>query len=344
MYPCRSFFTIMIILVSHLERGACLQADDIEISQEAMIAVIRRSIPPLEKGMAGSADQRQCFTCHHQAIPVLVLTEARKRGFSIDGHQFERQIRHTLDHLIRGREDYLAGRGQGGKVLSAGYALWTLAVSGWMRDDTTDAVVKFLLEYQKDSDHWSHRGHRPPSSGSDFTATYVALRGLQEFGNEQQQAAIEIRTEQVKKWLLSEAPQNTEDHVFRLWALRSVGAGEQIVQKATSALIGLQREDGGWAQTAGRDSDPYATGTVLVALFRVAEVEKTHPCVRHAVRYLVNCQLEDGTWHVVTRAKPFQAYFESGFPHGKDQFISIAASSWATLALIHMCPEKNLTE
>ena len=37
-------------------------------------------------------------------------------------------------------------------------------------------------------------------------------------------------------------------------------------------------------------------------------------------------------------AKGFQPYYESGFPHGKDQFISIAASSWAVRALIQTLP------
>ena len=40
---------------------------------------------------------------------------------------------------------------------------------------------------------------------------------------------------------------------------------------------------------------------------------------------------DDGSWHVATRAKPFQTYFESAFPHGKDQFISITASSRSTV-------------
>jgi hypothetical protein len=30
---------------------------------------------------------------------------------------------------------------------------------------------------------------------------------------------------------------------------------------------------------------------------------------------------------------PVQPYFESGFPHGKSQFISSAATCWATMAL-----------
>ena len=138
---------------------------------------------------------------------------------------------------------------------------------------------------------------------------------------------------------MSESPQDTEDRVFRLWALPYVDAGEDIVQKATSELIDSQKDDGGWAQSAGMDSDAYATGTVLVALLRAADVSAEHPAVRRGVQYLVNNQLDDGSWHLVTRAEPFQTYFESGFPHGKDQFISIAASSWATLALVNTLPE-----
>jgi len=30
---------------------------------------------------------------------------------------------------------------------------------------------------------------------------------------------------------------------------------------------------------------------------------------------------------------PIQPYFESGFPHGRDQFISAAATNWAATAL-----------
>jgi hypothetical protein len=42
----------------------------------------------------------------------------------------------------------------------------------------------------------------------------------------------------------------------------------------------------------------------------------------------------DGSWHVKTRAFGFQPYFESGFPHGNDQWISMAATAWSALALM----------
>jgi hypothetical protein len=48
---------------------------------------------------------------------------------------------------------------------------------------------------------------------------------------------------------------------------------------------------------------------------------------------LLKTQLEDGSWFVKSRSIPFQPFFESGFPHGHDQWISVAASNWATMAL-----------
>jgi hypothetical protein len=64
---------------------------------------------------------------------------------------------------------------------------------------------------------------------------------------------------------------------------------------------------------------------------------------QRGLKFLMDTQLKDGSWHVKSRSKPFQIYFESGFPHGKDQFISAAASSWATVALLqaYEAPKKE---
>ena len=89
------------------------------------------------------------------------------------------------------------------------------------------------------------------------------------------------------------------------------------------------------------ESDAYATGTALVALHQAAGLAAGDPVYRRGVKYLLATQLGDGTWHVRSRSKPFQTYFESGFPYGKDQFISLAASSWATTALALALPPRE---
>ncbi len=328
------FLSFLVVLVL----GSPVWPDDALPAERVIKAAINKSIPLLEKGALGSSKQRKCFTCHNQAMPLLALAEAQKRGFSIDKENFQKQLEHTSAHLERGKKKYLEGRGQGGQVISAGYALWALEAGGYAPDDLTAAVVHYLLEYQKSDSHWQGRGSRPPSSGSDFTTTYVAMRALATFGTSQQQKGIDARNQQISKWLLREAPSDTEDRVFRLWALPYVEQSEATLKKAITELVDSQQEDGGWAQKSDMKSDAYATATVMVALLRVGDVDTDHAAIRRGMHYLLDTQGDDGSWQVKTRAKPFQTHYESGFPHGKDQFISISASSWATLALVLTLP------
>ena len=60
--------------------------------------------------------------------------------------------------------------------------------------------------------------------------------------------------------------------------------------------------------------------------------------LKAGVEYLIKTQRDDGSWFVKSRSRPFQTYFESGFPHGPDQFISAAGSGWAVAALALACP------
>jgi squalene cyclase len=107
-------------------------------------------------------------------------------------------------------------------------------------------------------------------------------------------------------------------------------------------MMCLSTPDGGWAQTAKMKSDPYATGQALAALHLGGGVTVKNDQWQEGIAWLLRAQLADGSWKVKSRSKPFQKYFESGYPHGKDQFISISAGSWATMALLlTRSPAKN---
>ena len=71
---------------------------------------------------------------------------------------------------------------------------------------------------------------------------------------------------------------------------------------------------------------------------RSAGLPVSDPSYQRGVQYLLNTQLEDGSWHVRTRAAGFQPYFDNGFPHGVDQWISAAGTSLATIALTLATP------
>ena len=80
-------------------------------------------------------------------------------------------------------------------------------------------------------------------------------------------------------------------------------------------------------------SDAYATGEALYALNAAGRMPATDPVYAKGVKYLLNTQAADGSWHVKSRSIWVQPYFESGFPYGHDQWISAAGTSWATMAL-----------
>ena len=314
----------------------------VSVSQFETRAAIQRAIPSLQQGAAVSAKERKCFTCHSQAMPVIALTEAANRGFIVDQDNIQRQIQHTWDHLDKGKTDYQAGKGQGGQVMTAGYAMWTLDVADWKSDETTNAVIHYLVEYQTDKKRWLSSSQRLPSMGSSFTATYVSLRAMSYFGTDEQKTGIAARRDAAAKWVLETAPIDTEDRVFQLRTLPYIDASDDVKKKAVDALLAKQRADGGWSQTDDMTSDAYASGSVLAALQEVANLPADHSAIVAGCRYLIDSQLEDGTWHVETHVKPIQKYYESGFPHGKDQFISITATAWATLALAGTLPAEQI--
>jgi hypothetical protein len=302
---------------------------------------VARALPLIEKGGAGHMAQRTCFACHNQAIPVLALTTARSRGFPVREEELQKHARFIADFLESNRENYLKGRGQGGSADTAGYALWTLELLGRKPDRTTAAVAEYLLLYNQDLDHWRPSGNRPPSEISPFTTTYFSVRALQTFGSAEQQERIDDRLCTICDWLTRTPARDTEDRVFRLAAWRRLGAATDL-RAAAQELVRSQRPDGGWGQVDGMESDAYATGTALVMLREAAALPVSDPAYRRGMNYLLRSQREDGSWYVHSRSKPFQTYFESGFPHGKDQFISLAASGWATTALaLALPPEKR---
>jgi hypothetical protein len=106
-------------------------------------------------------------------------------------------------------------------------------------------------------------------------------------------------------------------------------------------LLGEQDAEGGWGQKRGMTPDAYATGSVLVALHEAGELSSQDSAWLRGLGYLLRTQKPDGSWHVVSRAKPLQEYFESGFPHGKDQFISAFATGWAAEALLMFLAEER---
>jgi RNA polymerase sigma factor (sigma-70 family) len=287
-----------------------------------------RAVGLIDRTSANFLTTRTCFTCHTQTLSAMVLRDARKVGIEIDDANFKRQYQRAIEDMT------------GTRVDTKGHMLWALDLGQYAPDDKTEATVEYILNHQKHHGTWTTTVDRPPAEASDFTTNYVALRGLNRYGTAKQREAIAARATAVKTWLESANAVDTQDQVFRLRLAHELKLPTDKVDRYVQRLLSEQEADGGWAQNRQMKSDAYATGSVLVALHEAGGLPCQHSAWQRGLAYLLRTQKPDGSWHVVSRAKPLMEYFESGFPHGKDQFISIFATGWATEALLmSLAPE-----
>jgi hypothetical protein len=158
-------------------------------------------------------------------------------------------------------------------------------------------------------------------------------RSLKTYRPKSQEADYEKAVERGVRWLEAATPNSTEDLAFKILGLTWGGGSRRAIRATAQELLTRQGTDGGWSQTIMLHSDAYATGQALVALKESNAISIGDRAYQRGVQYLLNSQLEDGSWHVQSRTPAFQPYFDSDFPHGPDQFISAAASNWASMAL-----------
>ncbi len=170
-------------------------------------------------------------------------------------------------------------------------------------------------------------------ASGDFQAAALSIYALNQYGRDVDKASTDAVIAKAVKWLESAKPATTQDRAFHLLGLAWGSASPAAIKTAARALASTQRADGGWNQLPDMISDSYATGQALYALNTAGNMAVSSPIYQKGVDYLLRTQAPDGTWHVETRAIWVQPYFESGFPYGRDQFISVAGTAWAVMAL-----------
>jgi hypothetical protein len=226
-------------------------------------------------------------------------------------------------------EDRMLGRG-----LPNIFQMLAFAERGAPANFATDAMVHWLAETQRADGSWQESDLRPPLAGGTIHPTALAIRALIAYAPPAMRRDINARIARAHDYLAGATPADTQDEAFKLLGFVWSQAPEVEISRQAKRLLALQRDDGGWGQLPAMASDAFATGEALYALHWSGPATGGK-AYKKGANYLLRTQLEDGTWFVRSRAFGFQPYFETGFPHGVDQFISAAATSWAAIALAY---------
>lgn len=307
------------------------------VAGNSVRAAVMRSLPLLQSSSRVFYERGGCVGCHHSLQTAITVKEARRAGFAVDEQLAREELATLARDIDATREQALEGMvAPGGLATVTGYIMFALDEQKFPANEATDAMVRLLRLMQRADGRWV-TPIRPPIEASEFTATAVSARALRAYGTDDP-TANQAAVARALRWLESSTPADHEDRVFRLLGLVWLDGSKATRIEATRTLLDSQRRDGGWAQTEFRASDAYATGEALYAL-RAAGIGTNSRAYKRGVRYLLRTQLGDGSWLVRTRSNATQSYFETGFPHGEDQFISAAATNWATQALLLSLPD-----
>jgi ankyrin repeat protein len=309
-------------------------------------SAIQSSIPLIQKSDANFVPKAACVSCHNNSIAAMAVSAARKSGFRVDEGIAAQQVKANVFGLEKLRDKLYQGFmlpvGDFFAPVVLSYVLVGLDAEHYKPDLNTDAVAMYLKSRQSIDGRWAYPqgDSRPPLCSDYIGQTALSMRALQLYAPKVHKAAYDQSIQLAAAWMAKAQAKNNDDRGWRLIGLAWAGKDKDATQKAMRELLATQRPDGGWSDLDSMESGAYATGKALVAL-QTAGLPVTDAAYERGVQFLLKVQQEDGSWYVKTRALAFQPYFDSGFPHGYDQWISAAGTSWATIALSLASPPGN---
>ena len=304
---------------------------DVKIAAERGMALLETSS---QKFFEGSG----CVSCHHQNATGLAAGEARLKGLRVDAKASAARI----DMLKEGPPPPLLLERMDINVPEIfASALVALAAENVPPNPVTDMIAANIAATQALDGSWHAQngiGDRPPTAQGRITRAAMCIRSLKVYGPP-------ARAAELKRANRQGAPVAARGHAGdRRRPQHAVARSplgrcrRRLAEEARGAILADQQPDGAWRQHGGVAADAYATGQSLYVLAKAGGVAPADPAYQRGVNYLLATQNANGSWRVTSRAPKFQAFFNSGFPYGGDQWISAWATSWATMALAQAVP------
>jgi ankyrin repeat protein len=334
-------------LVKSGAKGTAASPPALKLRRENTIqSAIQGSIPLLQRADAAFVPKAACASCHNNSLTAMAIGSARGKGFAVDEKTAAQQAKANVFGLEKLRDNlhqgFLIPVGEYFGPVIVSYVLIGLDAEHYKPDLNTDTVAMYLKSRQSPDGQWAFpiADTRPPLCSDYIGQTALSMHALQLYAPNADKAAYDRSIQLAAEWMAKARPKNNDDRGWRLTGLSWAGKDKVATQKAMQELLAAQRADGGWSDLETMESGAYATGKALVAL-QTAGLSVSDAAFERGVQFLLKTQQEDGSWYVKTRAMAFQPYFDASFPHGFDQWISAAGTSWATMALSLASPART---
>ena len=203
---------------------------------------IERGVELIRKSVDNYPKHRDCFSCHHQAVPLFALrmvagnpqaneADGKRALFSSKDRERAQQIlEFSRKSFERELPKLRAGEELDGRGLTLGYGLWTHDVGDADWGELEHAMISNALATQQPDGRWRVHSVRPPAASSDWMATALVVSGLNRNLRSQLHSIKNLEQFRPIVWAL---------HRARLWMIRQP---EPTTTEDTCGAIWLQYE------------------------------------------------------------------------------------------------------
>jgi hypothetical protein len=324
----RSLVAIVVVILS-----GTASAEEPRHERSDVGATIDRGLDFLARDAMAWKKEHNCVSCHHAALVIWSMHEAKRRGHAVD------------EPVLAELTKWVAGSGDGKfgiarpaaapKALSPKAVWFALALGAIPEPDTVSRegmklLLKTVKSEQTEDGSWSAWPEtRPPimgNSGESMTAlATLALMLAADTGDSSARAA----RDKGLRWLAeAKSDDDPQSIAVRLVLCRRLGRPAEEWEPLVRRIKERQNADGGWSQAKDMASDAWATGQALYALAH-AGIKSDEPVIARARAFLIRTQRDDGSWAMTSR--PVKRGGE-----GCKSLIPItgAGSAWAVLGLV----------
>jgi hypothetical protein len=323
----RSIIAVMLVFC-----GGMAWAEDSNSKPADVRPAIDRGLAFLAKDALAWKAEHNCASCHHAALVVWAMREAKLRGHAVD------------EPVLAEMTKWIAENGDGKtgvprpegipKALNTKAVYFALGLEADLQpDEVVQAGLKRFLETVKgdqlDNGSWAAwPDTRPPLFGkSDESMTALATLALlpAAAGDEAAKAA----RDKALRWLAdTKSDDDAQSIAMRLVLWRRVGRPAEEWEPLVRRIKERQNADGGWSQAPEMASDAWATGQALYSLSH-AGIKPDDAVVVRGHSFLIQTQRENGSWQMTSRpTKPDGDGCMSLVP------ITGAGTAWAVLGLV----------
>jgi hypothetical protein len=297
-----------------------------------VVGTIDRGLAFLARDAAAWKSKHNCVSCHHAALVIWAMREAKQRGSAVD-EPFLAELTRWVAESGDGKTGVPRPAGLP-KALNAKAVWFALALGADPKPDATlqqglKLLLKTVASDQTENGSWaSWPETRPPIFGnSDESMTALATLAVLPAAATGDHSAEAVRDKGVQWLTHAKTDDDPQSIAMRLVLWTRLGRPAEEWQPLVRRIRERQNADGGWSQAKDMASDAWATGQALYALAH-AGLKPDEPAIARARAFLIKTQRDDGSWPMSSR--PI-------LPGGKGSTslipITGAGSAWGVLGL-----------